>query len=247
VTSADIVRIARRRAGITQQQLADRSGHPRESIARWENGTREPSFATLRGVVAACELDLVVSLTRRDTSHREAIADQLPLAPADRLRRLLPAADSRSVLRALEWLGRARSQSIVIGDVAAALLGSGQRPADIAVEVVAADPVAFEAELLAARWEPRDTEERWAADDRRATWVGRSQATLALATRIPGTDDFADLRRSARELALDDAALAVADPRDLLRIAEASPSEKRRARAPGLRALLAELEETPTA
>jgi len=36
---------ARKRAGLTQQQLAERAGVNRVSIARLEAGTREPSMA----------------------------------------------------------------------------------------------------------------------------------------------------------------------------------------------------------
>lgn len=240
VTSSDIIRIARYRAGITQQQLAVRSGHPRETIARWENGAQEPSFATLRDVVQACGLDLVASLARHDRSHREAVADQLRLGAEDRLRRLLPAAESDAVVRSLSWLAGARSRAIVIGDVAAVLSGSGQRPAEPAVEFVAADPVAIEDDMRAAGLEPRDTPERWSTEDRRATWTLPNHAPLVLASVVPGTRDFADLRRSSHELLVGRARVSVAHPRDLLRMAEASPREERRARAPALRALLVE-------
>jgi putative transcriptional regulator len=38
------IKAARKRAGLTQQQLADRVGVGRVSIARVETGTREPSM-----------------------------------------------------------------------------------------------------------------------------------------------------------------------------------------------------------
>jgi transcriptional regulator with XRE-family HTH domain len=119
VSSRDIVRIARQRAGITQQQLADRSGHPRETIARWEAGAREPSLATLKALVAACDLDLVIHLARKDSSLEELVADQLELTATERLERLMPATAADDALRALRWLAAARTPVIVIGGLAA--------------------------------------------------------------------------------------------------------------------------------
>lgn len=236
--SADIVRIARQRAGITQRQLADRSGHPRETIARWETGAQEPPLSTLRHVVEACGLDLVTSLTTADRSLAEGVADQVALEPQARLRRLVPAPDYREVSRALSWLAKARSESVLIGDIAAVLLGAAQRPTVPAAEFVAADPVAMETEMRRGGLEPRDTEGRWVDTDRRAEWTLPTHGTLILAVGVPGTGDFVDLNRSALDITVGKTILRVAHPRDLLRIAEASPRADVRSRAPGLRALL---------
>ena len=60
-----------------------------------------------------------------------------------------------------------------------------------------------------------------------------------LASNVSGTGDYRDLRRGARTVQLDDGtSIRVAHPRDLLRMADASPRESERARVPGLRALL---------
>jgi len=61
-----------------------------------------------------------------------------------------------------------------------------------------------------------------------------------LASNIPGTGDYRDLRRAARTIEFDGTSIAVAHPRDLLRMADASPRESERARVPGLRALLSQ-------
>ena len=45
--SADLIREARLRAGLTQHELAERSGRDRSVIARWEQGTVAPSIETL--------------------------------------------------------------------------------------------------------------------------------------------------------------------------------------------------------
>jgi transcriptional regulator with XRE-family HTH domain len=240
MTSRDIVRIARRRAGITQQQLGDRSGHPRETIARWETGAREPSLATLTALVAACDLDLIIHLAQKDRSLDELVADQLALTPTERLGRLMPATAQDDALRAIRWLAAARTPAIVIGGVAAVLQGGPQQPGDGQVDFVSGDPFAGEAEMREAGLIPSDTNERWADVDRRAPWSLPDGGTIVLAANVPGTGDYRDLRRSARTVELDDGtSVRVAHPRDLLRMADASPRESERARVPGLRALLA--------
>jgi transcriptional regulator with XRE-family HTH domain len=237
--TADILRIARQRAGLTQQQLGDRSGHPRESIARWETGVREPSLRTLQRLVEASDLDLVLHLARRDRSLDDAVAEQLELGPVDRLGRLLPSAIKDDTVRALRWLAGARTPLVAIGAVAAALQGAPQRPGSGQVEFVSGDPLAMDGELRAAGLVATDTEERWADLDKRAVWALPDGGTVALASNVPGTRDYRDLCRSARTVELDrKASIAVAHPRDLLRIADASPRESERARVPGLRALL---------
>jgi transcriptional regulator with XRE-family HTH domain len=238
MTARDIVRIARQRAGLTQQQLADRSGHPRETIARWETGAREPSLTSLDALVAACDLDLVVHLAPRDPSLGELVADQLELAPIERLRRLLPAGAVADTVAALHWLAQARTPVIVIGSVAAALQGGPQPPADPWIEFVSGDPVAIEAEMRSAGLVPIETDERWSDVDTRAQWELPRGAAVVLASNVPGTEDYRDLRRAARTIEFDGANIAVAHPRDLLRMADASPRESERARVPGLRALL---------
>jgi transcriptional regulator with XRE-family HTH domain len=244
MTSRDIVRIARQRAGITQQQLADRSGHPRETIARWETGAREPSLASLKALVAACDLELVIHLAQKDTSLDELVADQLALTPTERLERLMSTTATEGTLRALRWLAEARTPVIVIGGVAAVLQGGPQQPGDAQVEFVSGDPFAAEATMRGAGLIPRDTDERWADVDRRAPWGLPDGGRIALASNVPGTRDYPDLRRSARTVHLDDGTrVPVAHPRDLLRMADASPRESEWARVPGLRALLSQLDD----
>jgi transcriptional regulator with XRE-family HTH domain len=56
---------ARTRAGLTQQQLAERAGTAQSAIARLENGQANPSFATLERLVAAAGFTLRVTLAPR--------------------------------------------------------------------------------------------------------------------------------------------------------------------------------------
>ena len=237
--SRDIVRIARQRAGITQQQLANRSGHPRETIARWETGAREPSLTRLNALVAACDLDLVINLANKDASLDELVVDQLGLKASERLGRLMPATARDDALGALHWLAEARTPVIVIGGVAAVLQGGPQPPDGGQVEFVSGDPYAMEAEMRQAGLVPFDTDDRWADLDRRSLWSLPQGGSISLASQVPGTGDHRDLRRSARSVQLEEgSSIPVAHPRDLLRMADASPRESERARVPGLRALL---------
>jgi transcriptional regulator with XRE-family HTH domain len=241
--SKDLVMIARQRAGITQQQLADRAGHPRESIARWETGAREPSLATLEGLVAACDLDLVVRLAPRDPSLRDLALDQLALSPPQRLH-LLPSPARADCLRALRWVASARTPVVAVGAVAGVLQGEPQRPGDGHVEIVSSDPHSTDAELREGGLRPVDTDDRWAAVDRREPWTLPSGGTITLARDLPGADGYRDLRRNALPIELGRGrTVAAAHVRDLLRVADASARPNERARVPALDALLSLLNE----
>ena len=239
VTSQDIVLMARQRAGLTQEQLALRSGHPRETIARWENGAQEPSLSSLQRVIESCSLDLVISLSRLDRSLDEAIGDQREVRPVERLRRLMPGESAREALRALRWLARSRTPAIVVNAVAEILQGGPQRLDSSHVDVVAADPVGLEIEMRNSKLIAVDTAERWAETERREPWALPGGGTIVLVRDLPGTLGYSDLRRNLREVDIGHGAtVEVAHPRDLLRAAEASDRDTARARAPALRALV---------
>lgn len=83
--SADLLREARLRAGLTQAELGRRVGKPQSVISRWERGEVEPSLETLRQLIRACDLELSFRLTRRDDHDRVLIERSLDLTPAERL------------------------------------------------------------------------------------------------------------------------------------------------------------------
>ena len=82
-----MVRWARRRAGLSQRELAERAGVPQSTVARIESGAVDPRASTLRALLRACEVDLEampvigrgidVSLIREDLkkSPRERLDD----------------------------------------------------------------------------------------------------------------------------------------------------------------------------
>ncbi len=64
----DLVREARRRAALSQRELAERAGTTQSAIARLETGRSTPSFDTVLRLVRLCGLDLEVMLVERDGS-----------------------------------------------------------------------------------------------------------------------------------------------------------------------------------
>ena len=61
-----LVREARKRAGLTQRELAARAGTTQSAIARLESGRTSPRFETVLTLVRLCGLDLDVSLREMD-------------------------------------------------------------------------------------------------------------------------------------------------------------------------------------
>jgi transcriptional regulator with XRE-family HTH domain len=83
--SADLLRHARLRAGLTQAELGRRIGRPQSQIARWESGRVEPSLETLCRLVRACGLELTYALANYDDSYVPYIKRLLELSPQERI------------------------------------------------------------------------------------------------------------------------------------------------------------------
>ena len=80
-----MVRDARRRAGLTQRQLAAKAGIPQETIARIERGRVDPRVMTLDRLLEACGLGLE-SIPRLGIGiDRTQIRALLRLSPSERL------------------------------------------------------------------------------------------------------------------------------------------------------------------
>jgi transcriptional regulator with XRE-family HTH domain len=90
VRSAALLREARLRAGLSQLELAERSGKGRVQIGRWEIGTVAPSLDTLLDLIHACGLDLPLSLVDRPPAvDDEPLTELQRLSPERRLDRML--------------------------------------------------------------------------------------------------------------------------------------------------------------
>jgi transcriptional regulator with XRE-family HTH domain len=90
---ADLIREARLRAGLTQDELARQSGTPRSVIARWEQGAVQPGFDNMLDVIEACGFDLPLQLVPRDTALNERLDKNRLLSPERRAQRYLAKLD----------------------------------------------------------------------------------------------------------------------------------------------------------
>jgi transcriptional regulator with XRE-family HTH domain len=86
MVSGDIILEARRRAGLTQADLAARLGIPRSQIGRWERYEVLPSFERLREIVRACGLELTYGLANADLEEHDLtlIRRSLSRPPSER-------------------------------------------------------------------------------------------------------------------------------------------------------------------
>jgi transcriptional regulator with XRE-family HTH domain len=85
--SADLLKEARLRAGITQAELGRRVKRSQSQIARWERGDVKPSLETLRELIRACGLELWFRMANYDDSYVPDILDNLRVTPAERVER----------------------------------------------------------------------------------------------------------------------------------------------------------------
>ena len=99
--AANLLRYARRRAGLSQRELATRTGRAQSAISRIESGAVSPRFDTLAELVRACSarIDLVPVLGQGvDGTLIHALRR---LSPEERLRRAAAeAAGVAALLRA---------------------------------------------------------------------------------------------------------------------------------------------------
>jgi len=93
MVSGDLLVEARRRAGISQAELAQRSGVAASLIGRYERYEVIPSFERLRELVHACGLELSFRLAKADPRDHDGvlIERELRRTPSQRLRRGLAA------------------------------------------------------------------------------------------------------------------------------------------------------------
>lgn len=196
----DIIVMARRRAGVTQQELGGRLGTSQVTVARWESGATEPKFQTVQEVVTACGLDLTHGFANADQgSWNSLIYDQMQRTPAERVRQLSRGGFDR--VAALKLLGCANARTIVVGETAGALHGwpliLGE-PGELELLVHPNDRAAVE-EVIYNR----------AEDPER----------IQLLDGLPGTWGFADLARGAKTMDVEGVEVQVAALVDLLRVA----------------------------
>ncbi len=95
----DLVREARKRARLTQRELAERAGTTQSAIARLEAGRTRPTFENVLRLVRLCGMDLDVMLVERDDSDWVQAQRLLALSPAERADRAVAMANSMREIR----------------------------------------------------------------------------------------------------------------------------------------------------
>ncbi|MGH2713821.1 MAG: helix-turn-helix domain-containing protein [Thermoleophilaceae bacterium] len=91
--SGVLLQEARLRAGLTQYELAERTGRDRAVIARWEQEAVAPSLETLVELLRACGFDLELVLVPYETERNERLQANLRLSPERRLEQLVRAVE----------------------------------------------------------------------------------------------------------------------------------------------------------
>src|SRR5512132_1137461 len=86
---AEVIREARTRAGLTQDELSAVSGRPRSLIARWEQGSVSPSIDNFLEIIEACGFELPLVLVERDARLDGRLDMNRRLSPERRARRLI--------------------------------------------------------------------------------------------------------------------------------------------------------------
>lgn len=94
-----LIREARRRAGITQRQLARRLGTSQPVIARWERGHRSPDYDVVKNAVLVCGFELRATLVERDLQDEATLDYSLSLTPLERLRNNQAMLDFEAIAR----------------------------------------------------------------------------------------------------------------------------------------------------
>lgn len=230
MTARDLLVMARRRSGLSQQQLAQRSGVAQPQISRYESGTAEPPFATVQRLVDACDLSLGLRLYAGDRSLHVLAREQLEREPRERFRGLLLGEDAYAELDAtLEVVGTV-PDVLLSGDVAAVLHGSPRMLPTPTVALVARDVGRVVAQLETEGWLSPG------ADDRGCVLLNPGYAAIDVVQRPAGTAGYGDLVRDAVQMTSVPAPVVAV--RDLLRIAEGSPDADGDLRALDLRAIL---------
>jgi transcriptional regulator with XRE-family HTH domain len=81
-----LVRTARRRKGLTQRELAHRTGIPQPMISSIERGLQDPRYSTLERILAAVDQEFDVVDRAGAGVDRTQFVESLRLTPLQRLR-----------------------------------------------------------------------------------------------------------------------------------------------------------------
>ncbi len=262
----DLVREARRRAGLTQAELAARADTAQPAIARWESGRTAISLDDVRRLVRLCGYDLEIMLVPRDESDLPR-RPGLPTSPASNTwtatigwcgsyTRCAGTDMELDLARLFEVLDRHKVSYLLIGGLAAVYHGSPfpTEDADITPQADRANLARLAAALaeLNARVrtesEPAGLPFDCDADSLAAapTWHLTTDAgDLDLTFEPAGTHGYADLRRDAAPAQLYGVTVRVASLADVIRSKQAASRPRDQRMLPTLRAILAAARRQP--
>ena len=80
-----LVRDARRLAGLSQADLAQRLRTTQSVVSRWERGVDTPRVDTLGRILRSCGFEVDLTFRRLDDEDRTLIAMHLAMTPEERL------------------------------------------------------------------------------------------------------------------------------------------------------------------
>jgi transcriptional regulator with XRE-family HTH domain len=233
--SADLLVAGRRRAGLSQEQLAERLGRTQSTIARWESGYQRPPLESVIEALHACGLELTVGMARYDDSYDSLIAGQLLLDPVERVRRLARRTTGFDPIGLLSELAK-DARFVVIGKVAGAFNGW---PIVLGTPVLHVVPAESSADAIKRAARRLGAEASGEGEDGAQRWLLASGAELHVSAAPRGTHGYHDLARDAESVQIaPELSVQVASLIDLIRIAEASTGPDGRTFVPALWATL---------
>lgn len=99
MNAASALRAARRRAGMSQRDLAAAAGVPQPTVARIESGAVSPRADTLGRLLRAAGHEIHVEPVLGQGIDRSLIRDRLRLTPAERIRLAIEEARAMPTIR----------------------------------------------------------------------------------------------------------------------------------------------------
>lgn len=260
--SANLLKEARQRTGLTQAELGRKTGRTQSAIARWERGEVKPSLDTLRELVGACNLSLSLDLLAPDDSYIWDIRQQLELEPEDRFRVMVETADNLwrtewsikssgklkrhrfDPLPVLSALDELNVDYVLIGSIAGSLRGSPLIPTDRRLVLVPSDDAsnrsAIQKTLMQFKARSVKSNDAYSRFDPSDLWhIDLLSLTVEIKYKPVGTMGYSDLQRGAEFLEVQAGLMVLtASTLDLLRISRAAIRPLERSMVPALSTLL---------
>src|SRR5918996_5376772 len=98
-TAGALLRRARRRANLSQRNLAARAGVPQSTVGRIESNSADPRTSTLSKLLRACGFELEAEPRLGLGVDRSQIRERLALSPRERIENTAAAAEAVAKIR----------------------------------------------------------------------------------------------------------------------------------------------------